>query len=116
MRDQWDWDQYTDPRVKYGKIFAPFVEGLLGQQVLSDRKLAANATVTKEMKCFVMAKGGSREYHQEVVSTAYVLEGEGCYFLQSPSGQVVYDQEQIAKYNINKEHLEAYVKAHMCPE
>lgn len=71
----------------------------------------------KEVQCFVLVKEAAKEKFDKPIGTPKpVLEGEGCLFLQSSEGFFIYDQDAVKKNNINKEVLESYVKARLCPD
>jgi hypothetical protein len=116
-RDQYDLTQYSDPIMQVSAFAGKLGESANIDALKQKQSLKEGSMRLKAVDCFVLAKEAGPSSWSKVIGTPRpVLEGEGCLFLQSPMGIVIYDKPQIEKYNIKKEFLETYVKARMCPD
>jgi hypothetical protein len=114
-RPDYDLSQFEDLVMTTAQISE--MVGNLGVESLKQNRSQAMTNKPKAISCFVPVKEARKNQWKTPVGTPKpVLEGEGCLFLQSSDGFVIFDQAQIAKYNIKKESLERYVKARMCAD
>jgi hypothetical protein len=117
IHDKYDLSKYNDPIIRLGDAVGSVGESQNIDVLKQNRSLTAEKIKPKTVECFVMVKEADRNNWGKSVGTPQaVLEGEGCLFLQSKIGFVIYDRAQIEKYNIKKDFLETYVKARMCLE
>jgi hypothetical protein len=113
-RNRFDLSQFSDPIIQIGMLGAPIAERATGKQLLSNTDLDGKRKPTKNVSCFHMAKQAAPESYTNSINQDYVIEGEGCLFLQSKDGYIIFDRNDLEKYNIKRPFLETYVKARMC--
>ena len=115
IRESVDMSQYKDIVAVGGSFIGKFIQGITKEQIVPSEKVLVNSKPTREVACFILAKEAGPSSYSKTIRTQPVLEGAGCFILQSKEGRVVYDQKTINKYNIKREFLETYVLKNRCP-
>ena len=119
IRNQWDPQQYDDVRAKVGGATGSILRDLkiFKDDVVADPNLTKPESIkpTRDVTCFILAKLAAKDDLVKILKTEPVLEGSGCFLLQSKQdGTIVYDRPSIEKYNISKKYLQTYVLSHLC--
>ena len=116
LRREVDVTQYKNQIVSVGRRIAEFIDGtgILGSNQLAPSKKLQDGRPPKDSGCFSCAKQADPERWDQTVRESAVIEAEGCLFLQSSTGILIYGAEQRKTYNINREYLAKFVKAHQC--
>jgi hypothetical protein len=114
IRESVDMNQYKDIVAVGGAIIGKVIQGIANKDIVPSEKIEVNSKPTRAVRCFGIAKEAGPNSYSETIRTQPVLEGGGCFILQSEQGVVVYDQKTINKYNIKREFLETYVLKNQC--
>jgi hypothetical protein len=120
IRAQWDPQQYDDVRAKIGGVTGLILRDLkiVRDDVVADPNLTKPESIkpTRDITCFILAKLAAKDDLVKILKTEPVLEGGGCFLLQSKQeGTIVFDRPSIARFNISKKYLQTYVLSHLCP-